>query len=108
VFNLGGNRPVALSKLIDEIAKRVGRRAKIVWENSDRADVPTTWANITKAQRVLGWSPKVSLEEGVRQTVEWFQEHRDELLSLESEDRDLGERDSRVGEATAWQELAAA
>jgi nucleoside-diphosphate-sugar epimerase len=36
-----------------------------------------TWADIEKAKELLGWQPKVPLEEGIRRTVEWHVENRE-------------------------------
>ena len=40
-----------------------------------QADPPDTWADITKAKKLLGWSPKVDLDEGIRRTVAWYLEN---------------------------------
>ena len=83
VFNLGGDRPVRLSAIIDQIAALVERTAKINYRPAHPADVPATWADISKAGQVLGWSPEVSVEEGLRRCVEWYRENRETVLPLE-------------------------
>ncbi len=87
VINLGGDRPVRLSAIIDQIAGLVGRKPTIEHRPAHPADVPATWADIGKARRLLKWSPQVPIEEGLRRSVEWYQENREAVLPLELGDR---------------------
>jgi UDP-glucuronate 4-epimerase len=77
IINLGGDRPVSLKWIIETIEQLVGKRA--VWRTQPMhpADVQATWADITKARTLLGWEPQVSLEEGLRRSVEWYLANRD-------------------------------
>jgi len=83
IFNLGGDRPVRLSAIIDQIAALVERIAKIDYRPPHPADVFATWADIGKARQLLGWSPEVPVEEGLRRCVEWYRENREAILPLE-------------------------
>jgi nucleoside-diphosphate-sugar epimerase len=47
------------------------------------ADVPATWADISKAKRLLGWTPRTSLDEGLRQAVEWYLQNRSWAKEIE-------------------------
>jgi nucleoside-diphosphate-sugar epimerase len=76
-INLGGDRPVELNKVVQEIAAIVGRTPAIQYRPSHPADVPATWASIERAKAELEWSPKTLLEEGLRACVAWFQDNRD-------------------------------
>lgn len=71
VFNLGNNRPHELSYVIELVERYTGKKALIEYKEFHKADMRATWANIEKAEKVLGWKPKVSLEEGIKRTVEW-------------------------------------
>ncbi|MCS7273068.1 MAG: SDR family NAD(P)-dependent oxidoreductase [Fimbriimonadales bacterium] len=77
IVNLGGDRPVSLKWIIETIENLLGKKA--VWHTAPRhpADVQATWADITKARTLLGWEPQVSLEEGLRRTVEWYLANRE-------------------------------
>ena len=83
IVNLGGDRPVRLSAIIDQIAALVGRRPRIERRPAHPADVPATWADIGKARQLLGWSPEVPVEEGLRRCVEWYRENRKTVLPLD-------------------------
>jgi nucleoside-diphosphate-sugar epimerase len=83
VINLGGDRPVRISAIIDQIAALVGRPPRIERRPAHPADVPATWADVGKARRLLGWSPQVPIEEGLRRCVAWYQENRATVLPLE-------------------------
>lgn len=87
VINLGSDRPVTLSEVIKQIASLVGRPAQIDHRPPHPADVPATWADITKARRLLDWSPRVPLEEGLAQCVAWYRQNRDFVLPLALGDR---------------------
>jgi UDP-glucuronate 4-epimerase len=76
VINLGGDRLTSINSLIDQIAKIVARQPEIERRPAHPADVPATWANVQKANRLLGWKPHISLEEGLRRTVDWYRENR--------------------------------
>ena len=87
VINLGGDRPVRLSAVIDQIGELVGKRPRIDYGPAHPADVPATWADIGKAARLLSWSPEVAIEEGLRRSVEWYYDNRQTILPLELGDR---------------------
>ena len=76
VINLGGDRPVALSAVIHLIAERIGRKPRIEYRPAHAADVPGTWADMTKAGRLLDWRPETSLEEGLAASIDWYEQHR--------------------------------
>ncbi len=71
VFNLGNSHPVRLSELIETIEKCLGRKARIERLPDQPGDVPLTYADISKAQRALGYRPTTKLEEGIRIMAEW-------------------------------------
>jgi UDP-glucuronate 4-epimerase len=83
IVNLGGDRPVRLSSIIDQIAALLGRAPQIEHRPAHPADVPATWADIAKAQQLLGWSPQVPIEEGLRRSVDWYRVNRETALPLE-------------------------
>lgn len=83
VINLGGDRPIRLDYVIQQISDLVGRQAMIQYAPVHPADVPATWANVEKAGRVLDWKPQVSLEEGLRRTAEWYRENQEMILPLD-------------------------
>jgi UDP-glucuronate 4-epimerase len=78
VFNLGGGRnPLTMLQVIAVIEKALGKKARINAKPANPADVEATWADISKAGRMLGWAPEVSPEEGFRRTVEWHIANRE-------------------------------
>jgi UDP-glucuronate 4-epimerase len=72
VFNLGESRTVALSRLIDLISGALGVTPAIREEAMQPGDVERTFADIAKARRVLGYEPRVAIEEGIPRFVEWY------------------------------------
>ena len=83
VINLGGDRPIRLDYVIEQIGELVGRRPAIQYAPAHPADVLATWANVEKAGRLLNWKPQVSLEEGLPRTAEWYRENREMILPLD-------------------------
>ncbi len=76
VINLGSDRPVALTSVLALVEKALGRSARVERRPPAAADVRATWADVTKARDLLGWAPRVSLEEGIARTVEWYLDER--------------------------------
>ena len=72
VINLGESRTVALRELIALLEKELGETAKIDRQPLQPGDVPQTYADITKARRLLGYNPKTEIEEGLHRFIEWF------------------------------------
>ncbi|NLO89191.1 MAG: NAD-dependent epimerase/dehydratase family protein [Clostridia bacterium] len=75
IINLGNNNPDKLINVIKIIEKYIGTKAKLVYKDFHKADLYETWANIDKAEKLLGWQPNICLEEGIKKTVEWFKEN---------------------------------
>jgi len=74
VINLGESRTVELRELISLLEDALGHRAEIDWQPSQPGDVPQTFADITKARRLLGYDPQTQIEEGIKRFVEWFRD----------------------------------
>src|SRR5215208_898623 len=77
VVNLGGSRTVSLSELIALLERELGQRAVIDRQPPQPGDVPQTYADVSKARRLLGYDPRTPIEEGIRRFVEWFKEEGD-------------------------------
>jgi nucleoside-diphosphate-sugar epimerase len=75
IINLGGHKPHTLSEMIGLIEKHTGKKSRMTKKPFHKADMKATWADISKAKRLLGWKPKVSLDEGIRRSVAWWREY---------------------------------
>jgi len=77
IFNLGKGSGTSLKEFIDLVQKHVGTRAIISVLPNQPGDIPYTCADVTKAQEMLGYRAKVSFEEGIVKTVEWYNDERE-------------------------------
>ncbi len=78
VFNLGNAHPVDLNTLIGTIENALGKKASIRRLPLQPGDVPITFADITKAGRLLGYAPKTTLQGGIHNFVDWYLSHKEE------------------------------
>ena len=75
IINLGGgNNPYSLNQMIEYVEKLTGKKANPKYGAKVAADMDVTWADISKAKKLLNWTPQVSFEEGFKRLVEWHQE----------------------------------
>ena len=72
VFNLGNSHTVSLIDLIRIIEDLMGKKANIVHMPEQQGDVPYTWSNIEKSERMLGYQPKTDIREGISKFIEWY------------------------------------
>jgi UDP-glucuronate 4-epimerase len=73
--NLGGGATHTLNELIATVEKHVGRKAVLNQMPDQKGDVPLTSADQAVAKAELGFVPTISLDEGIRRTVEWYREY---------------------------------
>jgi UDP-glucuronate 4-epimerase len=72
IFNIGNNNPIELNKFIALIEKEMGKKAEKKMLEMQKGDVPVTYADIKKAKKMLGYNPKISVEEGIKRFVDWY------------------------------------
>ena len=72
IFNLGESETIELKELISAIETALGRKAKINEVPEQPGDMPLTYADISKARKLLGYAPKTKLSEGLPKFVDWF------------------------------------
>ena len=72
LINLGESQTTPLRDLVALIERAVGRKAVIQTLPLQPGDVPVTFADISKARRLLGYNPQVKIEDGIPRFVEWF------------------------------------
>ena len=77
VYNLGRGERVALNRVIDLIESEFKANCNKVYVPRNEIDLDMTWADNTKAHTVLGWEPKVKIEDGIKEMVEWFRFNRE-------------------------------
>jgi len=76
IINLGGARPVTLAGLVRALEAATGRTAIFDRQPDQPGDVPVTYADVGKAERLLGFKARVPLEEGLRRSVEWYRKEK--------------------------------
>jgi len=72
IFNIGNSRPVKLIELVSTLEAALGKPAVLERRPDQPGDVPLTFADISKAGRLLGYQPRTSFEDGIRKFVEWM------------------------------------
>lgn len=72
IFNLGESRTVELLYLISLIEENLGKKAKIKYLPQQPGDVPITFADISKAKKLLNYNPSTPIEIGIKNFVEWY------------------------------------
>jgi nucleoside-diphosphate-sugar epimerase len=83
IINLGGGRnPLPLTTLIAKLEQLLGKPAVCDRSPFPPGDLKETWADISKAERLLGWTPRVGIDEGLRLSVEWYRANRAWLGAL--------------------------
>ncbi len=76
VFNLGNTEEHTVYEYAQAVIRLCEASSEIIYEPARVDDPERRRPNISKAQRVLGWHFKVSMEEGLRRTIEWFSSER--------------------------------
>ena len=79
IINLGNNYTVSLSELISGIEKVTGKEAIIKRMPEQPGDVPRTFADISRAKKLLGYDPQTSIDEGLKLFYDWFTKNREKL-----------------------------
>jgi len=74
IINLGNSETIELKQLIAIIEKALGKQAKIKNMPEQQGDVPITFADISKAKKLLNYEPKVKIEEGIKRFIDWYKE----------------------------------
>jgi UDP-glucuronate 4-epimerase len=72
LFNIGAEQQVELLRYIEVLEECLGRKAIMEMLPLQPGDVPDTEADVTDLARVVGYKPKVTVEEGVRNFVDWY------------------------------------
>lgn len=75
IYNLGGSHPVSLNELIAELERAIGKKAILDRKPAQPGDVERTYADLTRSKQELGYTPQISLPEGLRRFVEWYNEY---------------------------------
>jgi dTDP-glucose 4,6-dehydratase len=80
-INLGNDNTIRIGDLVEKIFAIVGKSPKIVIDSQrirpGKSEVLKLWASNQKAKELIGWEPQVSLDEGLRLTIEWISAHLD-------------------------------
>jgi UDP-glucose 4-epimerase len=72
VFNIGGGTRISINEVLKIINKLIKKKIQVSYIEKQKGDVRHTSADIGKAARILGYQPKVNLEEGLKKEIEWL------------------------------------
>jgi nucleoside-diphosphate-sugar epimerase len=71
VFNLGCSDPIKVNDLVDKMYEIANKQKKIKYTNKKKGDVNITYSDISKARKILGYTPKIHIDEGLQMTYQW-------------------------------------
>jgi UDP-glucuronate 4-epimerase len=73
IWNLGGSRTITLAELVAKIAQGLDVKPRIEELPLQPGDVDRTWADVSRAQRELGWTPELDIDQGLELFLSWFE-----------------------------------
>ncbi len=80
-YNIGGGSRVSIGELAEKIITATGSNSKLVYSESVRGDAEHTWADNKRAQKELGWKPRVGLDVGLKRFIRWLESETPALKS---------------------------
>ena len=81
LYNVGSGEDLSLKELALRVQKIIGHEGEIIWDTSKPDGTPRKVMEVSKLKN-LGWSPKISLEQGIEETYQWFLENREEIREM--------------------------
>ncbi|TAL68269.1 MAG: NAD-dependent epimerase/dehydratase family protein [Bacteroidetes bacterium] len=83
IINLGGGKnPVSINYMITKIEEYIGKKAIFNRKEFQKTDMDVTWADISKAKKILDWEPIISFDKGLKRTVDWYIENKSWLKDI--------------------------
>jgi nucleoside-diphosphate-sugar epimerase len=86
IINLGGHEVISINDLISKIERIINKPANVIHHPRHKADMVSNHADVSKAKELLNWEPKVPLDEGIKQTVDWYIEVQSWAKTIETGD----------------------
>jgi nucleoside-diphosphate-sugar epimerase len=77
LINLGGHEVISINDLVRILEEKIGKKANIQYVTQHKADVMQNCANVEKARQILHWEPKVNLDLGITNLVNWYIQERE-------------------------------
>jgi len=72
IFNLGESQTISLTELVASLEEALGKKARLLRLPEQTGDMKVTYADISKARKMLGYDPKTPFREGIRIFADWF------------------------------------
>ncbi|MGV8025786.1 MAG: GDP-mannose 4,6-dehydratase [Anaerolineaceae bacterium] len=76
IFNLGGHQTISINELVQTFETLLEKKAEFEFLPANPADMNASWADVSKAKKLLGWVPQVSLEKGIPLLIDWYMQER--------------------------------
>lgn len=76
IINLGNNKPISLNDFIKLLEKITAKKMKIKQLPMQAGDVKRTYADISKAQKLLSFQPKTNIKDGIKHLIDWYKSER--------------------------------
>lgn len=84
IINLGGHEVITINEMIAVLEGLLGKKANVIHHPAHPADMMTNWADVSKARQMLGWEPRVGLQEGIQRLVDWYMKERSWTSQVET------------------------
>ena len=82
-INLGTGSEISIKELVELITRLCDFRGETYWDSSKPDGQPRRCLDMSRTTKLLHWQAEISLEEGLRQTIDWFRNHRDDLREVQ-------------------------
>ncbi|QNR24751.1 GDP-L-fucose synthase family protein [Croceimicrobium hydrocarbonivorans] len=81
LYNVGSGSDLSIKELAENIQKVVGHQGEIQWDTTKPDGTPRKWMD-SSLLRAMGWAPEIGLEEGIRDTYQWFQQNINQIKEV--------------------------
>jgi len=88
-INIGMGNDYSIRELVEMLADQLGYQGTISFDSSQPEGAPCKLLDSTRI-RMLGWSPEVSLKDGLRRTIDWYRPYQEERMVKKTSTRDAG------------------